>query len=77
MVAFHAAGAGGQSFESLADGTFVGVIDVSTTELVDELIGGIQGAGPDRLEAAGRAGLSPNARQYRLAALAVVVTIGA
>jgi len=58
VVAFHAAGAGGQSFESLAgDKTFVGVLDISTTELVDELIGGIHSAGPDRLEAAGRAGL--------------------
>lgn len=58
VVAFHAAGAGGQSFESLAaDGTFVGVLDVSTTELVDELVGGIHSAGSDRLEAAGQAGL--------------------
>jgi uncharacterized protein (UPF0261 family) len=58
VVALHAAGAGGQSFESLArDGSFVGVLDISTTELADELIGGIHSAGPHRLEAAGEAGI--------------------
>lgn len=58
VVAFHAAGAGGQSFESLArDGSFVGVLDITTTELADELIGGIHSAGPRRLEAAGEAGI--------------------
>jgi uncharacterized protein (UPF0261 family) len=47
----------GPTFESLAkDGGFVGVLDISTTELADELIG-IHSAGPHRLEAAGEAGI--------------------
>ena len=33
------------------------MLDVTTTELCDELVGGVLSAGPDRLEAAGRAGI--------------------
>jgi uncharacterized protein (UPF0261 family) len=39
------------------DGLVSGVLDLTTTELADELVGGILSAGPDRLEAAGRAGI--------------------
>ena len=58
VLVFHATGAGGQSMEALAkDGFLAGVLDVTTTELADELVGGVLSAGPDRLEAAGAAGL--------------------
>ena len=58
VLVFHATGAGGQSMEALASGGFlVGVLDTTTTELADELVGGVLSAGPDRLEAAGAAGL--------------------
>lgn len=55
---FHANGAGGRAMEKLiSDGAFVGVIDLTTTELADELVGGDLSAGPDRLTAAGRRGI--------------------
>lgn len=58
VVVFHATGAGGQAMESLiADGHLAGVLDITTTELADELVGGILSAGPERLEAAGRCGV--------------------
>jgi uncharacterized protein (UPF0261 family) len=58
VIVFHATGSGGQAMESLiADGMFAGVLDITTTELADELVGGILTAGPDRLTAAGRAGV--------------------
>jgi uncharacterized protein (UPF0261 family) len=58
VLVFHATGAGGQSMEALAkDGFLAGVLDVTTTELADELVGGVLSAGPDRLEAAGAVGL--------------------
>jgi uncharacterized protein (UPF0261 family) len=58
VVVFHATGNGGQAMESLiADGWFAGVLDVTTTELADELVGGFLTAGPDRLTAAGRRGV--------------------
>ena len=41
----------------IADGLIRGVLDLTTTELADELVGGIVSAGPDRLTAAGRAGV--------------------
>jgi uncharacterized protein (UPF0261 family) len=51
-LVFHATGVGGQSMEKLADsGLLAGVIDVSTTEVADEIAGGTLSAGPD---AAGR-----------------------
>ncbi len=57
VLVFHATGAGGQSMEALAKGGFLaGVLDVTTTELADELVGGVLSAGPERLEAAGAAG---------------------
>ena len=58
VLVFHATGAGGQSMEALADGGFLaGVLDITTTELVDDLVGGIFSAGPNRLEIAGQQGL--------------------
>jgi uncharacterized protein (UPF0261 family) len=58
VLTFHATGAGGKAMEGLMDSGFLnGVLDVTTTELCDELVGGVLSAGPDRLEAAGRLGL--------------------
>jgi uncharacterized protein (UPF0261 family) len=58
VLVFHATGTGGQSMENLVAGGFVtGVLDLTTTELADELVGGVLSAGPDRLQAAGAAGL--------------------
>ncbi len=50
-LVFHATGVGGQSMEKLADsGLLHGVIDVSTTEIADEIGGGVLSAGPHRLD---------------------------
>jgi len=58
VLVFHATGTGGRSMEALIRGGFIaGVLDVTTTELADELVGGVLSAGPDRLEAAGEAGI--------------------
>jgi uncharacterized protein (UPF0261 family) len=58
VLVFHATGAGGQSLEALVRGGFLtGVLDTTTTELADELVGGVLSAGADRLEAAGAAGV--------------------
>ena len=58
VIVFHATGTGGQSFEVLAaDGFLAGALDITTTELADELVGGVLSAGPDRLQAAGRSGV--------------------
>jgi uncharacterized protein (UPF0261 family) len=54
VTVFHATGSGGQAMEQLIqDGAFQGVLDITTTELADELVGGVLSAGPRRLEAAG------------------------
>lgn len=56
--AFHATGVGGRSMEAmLRDGLFDAVADITTTELADELLGGVCSAGPDRLTAAGAQGV--------------------
>jgi uncharacterized protein (UPF0261 family) len=50
-LVFHATGVGGQSMEKLADsGLLAGVIDVTTTEIADEIVGGVLSAGPTRLD---------------------------
>ena len=50
-LVFHATGTGGQSMEKLADSDLLaGVLDVSTTEIADEIAGGILSAGPHRLD---------------------------
>ncbi len=59
VLVFHATGTGGQAMEQLIeDGAFRAVLDITTTELADELVGGVMSAGPHRLEAAGRNGHS-------------------
>jgi uncharacterized protein (UPF0261 family) len=58
VLVFHATGNGGQAMESLIrDGLIAGVLDITTTELADELVGGILSAGPTRLTAAGEMGI--------------------
>ncbi|HEX4771056.1 MAG TPA: Tm-1-like ATP-binding domain-containing protein [Bryobacteraceae bacterium] len=58
VLVFHATGTGGQALEQLIeDGMFRGVLDITTTELADELVGGVLSAGPKRLEAAGVKGI--------------------
>jgi uncharacterized protein (UPF0261 family) len=58
VLVFHATGVGGRAMEQLIeDGVFRAVLDITTTELADELIGGVMSAGPHRLEAAGRKGI--------------------
>src|SRR4051794_2942929 len=58
VLVFHATGTGGRTMESLVDsGLVAGVLDLTTTELADDLVGGVLSAGPHRLEAAGRRGL--------------------
>ncbi len=58
VLVFHATGNGGEAMEGLiADGLIAGVLDITTTELADELVGGILTAGPTRLTAAGKRGV--------------------
>ncbi len=53
VIVFHATGVGGQAMEGLIrDGQVCGVLDLTTTELADEVVGGMLSAGPDRLKAA-------------------------
>jgi uncharacterized protein (UPF0261 family) len=58
VLVFHATGTGGQTMEDLIrDGLIAGVLDITTTELADQLAGGVLSAGPDRLTAAGLKGV--------------------
>jgi uncharacterized protein (UPF0261 family) len=58
VVVFHATGSGGRAMEGLIhDGFFAGVLDATTTEWCDEVVGGVLSAGPERLSAAGRKGI--------------------
>jgi len=53
VLVFHATGTGGRTMERLIlEGHIAGVLDITTTELADELVGGILSAGPDRMTAA-------------------------
>lgn len=53
VMVFHATGTGGKTMEALIDaGFFAGVLDLTTTEYCDEVVGGILAAGPDRCAAA-------------------------
>lgn len=57
VLVFHATGTGGKMLESLVEaGKIAGVLDITTTEWADELVGGVLAAGPTRLEAAARKG---------------------
>ena len=58
VLVFHATGSGGRSMETLIrDGFIKGVLDLTTTEWCDEIVGGVLAAGPNRLEAAGFMGI--------------------
>ena len=58
VLVFHATGTGGRAMESLIESDLVaGVLDITTTEWADELVGGVLGAGPTRCEAAARHGV--------------------
>jgi uncharacterized protein (UPF0261 family) len=57
-IVFHATGTGGRAMEQLIrEGIIDGVLDVTTTEWADELVGGVLNAGPERLDAAGEVGI--------------------
>jgi len=58
VLAFHATGVGGKTMEAfIQEGYFDAVLDITTTELADDLCGGICSAGPERLQAAARMGI--------------------
>ncbi len=58
VLVFHATGTGGRTMESLiAAGRIAGVLDITTTEWADQLVGGVLAAGTERLEAAARHGV--------------------
>ncbi|MBL8131883.1 MAG: Tm-1-like ATP-binding domain-containing protein [Anaerolineae bacterium] len=58
VLVFHATGVGGRTMESLiADGYVTGCFDLTTTEIADQVCGGVLDAGPDRMMAAARAGI--------------------
>jgi len=58
VLAFHSVGVGGRTMEGLTlDGCFDAILDITTTELADELCGGICSAGPDRMTAASKMGI--------------------
>ena len=58
VLVFHATGSGGRALEGLAEARLVsGVLDLTTTELADDLVGGVLSAGPGRRTAAGAVGL--------------------
>jgi len=58
VIVFHPNGTGGRAMEELIEqGYFIGVLDYTPHEIVDELFGGLHRAGPHRLEAAGRKGI--------------------
>ncbi len=58
VIVFAATGTGGRTMESLIEtGLVAGVLDVTTTEWADELVGGVLSAGRTRLETAARRGI--------------------
>ncbi|KAB8220336.1 hypothetical protein BDV33DRAFT_172573 [Aspergillus novoparasiticus] len=58
VYVFHATGAGGKAMERLIrEGQLDAVVDLTTSEVVDEVMGGVLSAGPERLVAAARAGI--------------------
>jgi uncharacterized protein (UPF0261 family) len=58
VLVFHQTGTGGESMEELARAGFItAMLDVTTTELCDELVGGVLPAHPKRLEVAGELGI--------------------
>ena len=58
VLVFHATGSGGRTMEDLiSDGYIAGCLDMTTTELADEICGGVYSAGPERVQAAPRQGI--------------------
>lgn len=58
VIINHAVGSGGRSMEDLIrDGYITGMLDITTHEIGDEMLGGVLGAGPDRMTAAGELGI--------------------
>jgi uncharacterized protein (UPF0261 family) len=58
VLVFHATGSGGRMMEGLiTDGYITASLDITTTELADEVCGGVLSAGPERCLAASRAGI--------------------
>jgi len=58
VIINHAVGSGGRSMEELIrDGYITGMLDITTHEIGDELLGGVLSAGPDRMTAAGELGI--------------------
>lgn len=58
VLVFHATGTGGRTMETLIESGYIkGVLDLTTTEWCDEVVGGVLNAGPHRLEAAGKLGI--------------------
>ena len=58
VLVFHATGVGGKTMESLiSDGYIRASLDITTTELADEVCGGVFSAGPERCLAASRQGI--------------------
>jgi uncharacterized protein (UPF0261 family) len=58
VLVFHATGSGGKAMESLVtDGYIVASMDITTTELADEVCGGVFSAGPERCQAASKANI--------------------
>lgn len=58
VYVFHASGHGGRAMERLvSSGGIDAVIDLTTTEISDQIVGGVMSAGPERLEAAAKAGI--------------------
>jgi uncharacterized protein (UPF0261 family) len=58
VLVFHCTGTGGRTMEDLiADGFISGVLDITTTEWADELVGGVFSAGPTRLDSASKIGI--------------------
>ncbi len=58
VIELHSSGTGGMALEELVrTGEISGVLDITTSELVDELVGGMYSAGPHRIEAAGSMGI--------------------
>jgi uncharacterized protein (UPF0261 family) len=57
-LVFHATGTGGRAMEKLVEsGMLAGVLDITTTEICDHLLGGVLSAGEERLDAVGAGGL--------------------
>ena len=58
LIINHAVGSGGRSMEELIrDGYITGMLDITTHEIADEMLGGVLSAGPDRMTAAGELGI--------------------